>query len=71
MIGFVATWNEALKDLPFDPLTFTLSVIGLVAVTVMPESRDRVPREVRPVRVTVIVPALVCEGSETPTEMLL
>ena len=71
MTGAAATVNEALNDFPLDPFTFTVSVIGLIAVTVTPESNDSVPSDARPLRVTTIVPALFWVGSETPTEILL
>jgi len=51
--------KEALKDFPLDPLTLTDSVIGLVPVTVTPGSDDSVPSDVRPLRVTVMVPLLL------------
>jgi hypothetical protein len=63
--------KEALKDFPLDPLTFTLSVIGLIAVTVTPESTDSVPSDARPLRVITIVPVLLWVGSATPTERVL
>ena len=69
--GEGAREKEALKDFPLDPLTLTESVIGLVPVTVTPGSDDSVPSDVRPLRVTVMVPLLLWVGSDTPTEMLL
>ena len=63
--------KEELKDFPLDPLTLTESVIGLVPVTVTPESADSVPRDVRPLRVTVMVPVALWVGSATPIERVL
>jgi hypothetical protein len=59
MTGAGDVEKEALKDFPLDPFTFTLSVIGLVPVTVTPGSDDSVPSEARPFKVTVMAPVLL------------